>query len=166
MEAVQAVAVKGYDILIDDVNRMINNDRVMVAAVNTVLSAQKKRIFQDGKTADEAQIGTYSTNPISISKKNQAKNTGKTYFKGGYREYKSLTGKNASYVTLWNTGQMMQDLSTQIVGPKEYGIGFTNEFNADKAEWNEGKYKKDIFSTTEKEDELFLQVVDFELNRS
>lgn len=158
------MADRDYQILIDDVNKMMMSDRVMIAAINTVLAAQKKRVFQDGKAVD-GQIGTYSTNPISISKSKQSRNTGKTYFKGGYREYKSLTGKGSSYVNLRNTDQMMQDLGTQTIGKGEFGIGFTNEFNANKAEWNSTKFKKDIFGTTEAEDNLFLQVVEYEINK-
>lgn len=159
------MAANGYDVLINDLNKLIQTERVFLAATSTVLAAQKKRIFQDGKSATEAQIGTYSTKPISISKSKQSRSTGKTYFKGGYREYKSLTGKGSSYVNLRNTDQMQMDLTAQVVGPKEFGIGFTNEFNANKAEWNETKYNKDIFSTTEREDQIFLQVVEYEINK-
>ena len=155
--------VKGYDVLIADLNRIISNDRVMIAATNSVLAMQKKRIFEDGKASNESKIGSYATKPISISKKRQAKITGKTYFSGGYREYKSLTGKEAGFVNLQDTGQMMIDLGSTVVGPNEYGIGFSNTFNADKSEWNETKYKKEIFATTDREDDLFIKVLEFEL---
>jgi len=144
---------------------MIVNDRAGVAAVNSVLAQQKKRIFQQGKDSSGGKIGTYSTNPISISKKNQARNTGKTYFKGGYRQYKSLTGKGSNTVNLRNTDQMMMDLGTTVVAKGQYGIGFNNHFNADKAEWNEEKYDKDIFTTTTSEDNTFMRVYEFEIGK-
>jgi len=153
-----------YGPLIEDVNKMIQMNQVYIAAVNTVMVAQKKRIFQDGKAANGSQIGQYGTKPISIAKDKQAKNTGKTYFKGGYREYKSLVGKGASFVNLRNTDQTMMDLGTTVSG-NEYGIGFNNEFNANKMEWNETRFNKDISITSDAEDELFLNVVNFELNR-
>lgn len=159
------MAVKGYDALIKQVNAMINAKNAGIAAINSVLAAQKKRIFQDGKASNESKIGTYSSDPISISKKRQAKQTGKTYFKGGYRQYKSLLGKGASFVNLRNTDQTMMDLGTQVVGNNEFGIGFTNEFNADKMEWTEEKYKKKIADTTTKEDNLFVKVYEFEINK-
>lgn len=159
------MAVKGYDALIRQVNAMVNAKNAGIAAINSVLAAQKKRIFQNGKASDESKIGTYSTTPISISKKSQAKNTGKTYFKGGYRQYKSLLGKGASFVNLRNTDQMQMDLSTQVVGNNEFSIGFNNEFNADKMEWNEEKYGKKIADTTVKEDNLFVKVYEFEINK-
>lgn len=156
---------KGYDKLIAQLNKMIVNDRAGVAAVNSVLAQQKKRIFQQGKDSSGGKIGTYSTNPISISKKNQARNTGKTYFPGGYRQYKSLTGKGSNTVNLRNTDQMMMDLGTTVIKKGQYGIGFSNQFNADKAEWNEDKYDKDIFSTTNAEDNTFVRVFEFEINK-
>lgn len=156
--------VKGYDVLIADINRILSNG-VLVAAVNSVMAMQKKRIFEDGKASNDSKIGTYGTKPISISKGRQAKQTGKTRFRGGYREYKSLTGKEAGFVNLQDTGQMMMDLGTTLVGRNEVGIGFSNTFNADKSEWNETKYKKEIFATTESEDDLFIKVLEFELGK-
>jgi hypothetical protein len=159
------VAVKGYDKLIAQVNRIINAEKAGIAAVNSVLVLQKKRIFKDGKASNESKIGTYSTTPISIGKKQQAKNTGKTYFKGGYREYKSLLGKGSSTVNLRNTDQTMMDLGTTIVAKNQYGIGFNNQFNADKMTWAEEKYGKEISSTTTKEDNAFIKVFEFEINK-
>lgn len=159
------MAVKGYDTLIRQINSMINAKNAGIAAVNSVLAAQKKRIFVDGKASDGSKIGTYSTTPASISKKNQARNTGKTYFKGGYRQYKSLIGKGSSFVNLRNTDQMQMDLSTQTIGVNEFGIGFNNDFNADKMKWNEERFNKEISNTTNKEDNLFVKVFEFEINK-
>lgn len=157
--------VTGYDKLISEVNRMLQTDRIMTAAMNSVLAKQKERIFQEGKDSAGGKIGSYSTRPISISRSRQSRNTGKTHFKGGYREYKSLTGKGASTVNLRDTDQMMQDLGTHVLGRNEYGIGFTNSFNKDKADWNEAHFRKDIFSTTENEDQVVTNVIEFELNK-
>lgn len=156
---------KGYDNLISQLNRMQLNDRAGIAAVNSVLAQMKKRIFQQGKASNGSKIGTYSTNPISISKKAQARNTGKTYFPGGYRQYKSLTGKGANTVNLRNTDQMMMDLSTTVVKKGQYGIGFNNQFNADKMDWNEEKYGKDIVDSTNAEDNTFARVYEFEIKK-
>lgn len=157
--------VTGYDVLIADINSVLRNERTLIAAANSVLAAQKDRIFAKGKASNESQIGAYSTKPMSISRSRQARQTGKTYFKGGYREYKGLTGKEASYVNLQDTGQMMMDLGTTVVGTGEVGIGFSNQFNADKSGWAEEKYKKEIFASTDKEDDLFTRVIEFELNK-
>ena len=159
------MAVKGYDILISDVNKMLGMERAMIAATNTVMVAQKKRIFENGNDASGSKIGTYSTKKMYMSKSRQAKNTGKTKFEGGYREYKSLTGKESSFVNLWDTGQMRMDLGTTVISRSEYGIGFSNDFNADKAEWNEERFDKEIFITSDEEDELFVKVIEFELDK-
>lgn len=159
------MSVKGYDSLINQVNAMLQIDRVMISAMNTVLAAQKKRIFQNGLASNGSIIGKYSTKPIYISKKKQSRNTGKTYFKGGYREYKSLTGKATGSVVVRDTDQTMMDLGVHILGGGEYGIGFNNQHNADKMRWMEEKYKKDISSTTDKEDDLVMKVIEFELAR-
>lgn len=157
--------VTGYEVLIADINSVLRNERTLIAAANSVLAAQKDRVFTRGRAANESQIGNYSVKPISISRSRQARQTGKTYFKGGYREYKSLTGKEAGYVNLQDTGQMMMDMGTTVMGTGKVGIGFSNQFNAEKSYWAEGKYKKEIFTSSDKEDDLFTRVIDFELNK-
>ncbi len=159
------MASKGYKELVIQINDIIKLDRVMVSALNTVIAEQKDRIFNKGKDAFNGKIGSYGTRPISISKKNQSRNTGKTYFKGGYKEYKGLTGKGNGTVNLRNTDQMRMDYGVMVLSKNEWGLGFSNEFNADKADWNEEKYDKDIFTTSKKEDNIFDKVFQFELDR-
>lgn len=158
------MAVKGYDTLKRQVARMMQTDRIMVPALSTVLASQKKRIFEAGKDGNSSKIGTYSTRPISIARKDQARNTGKTYFKGGYREYHSLIGKGTT-VNLRNTDQMRMDYGVHILGGNQYGLGFNNEFNFQKSEWNEKKYGKEIFAESDAEGRLLQRVVEFELNK-
>lgn len=159
------MAVRGYDALIDQINKMLQTDRIMVATLSSVLAVQKTRIFQRGQDANMGKIGTYGTKPISIARKNQSRQTGKTYFKGGYREYKSLTGKGADKVNLRNTDQMMMDYGVQVLGRKEYGLGFNNQFNFNKSEWNEEKYNKEIFAESPEDEKVFDRVFQFELNK-
>lgn len=159
------MASKGYNELIDQINRLLQTDKIMVATLNSVLAEQKDRIFNEGKAADESAIGQYSTKPISISRKNQSRQTGKTYFKGGYKEYKGLTGKGNSTVNLRNTDQMRMDYTLHVLGPNEYGLGFSNEFNANKAEWNEERFDKNIFDESTQEGKLFDKVFQHELNK-
>lgn len=159
------MAVKGYDALIDQVRKMQQTDRIMVATLSTVLAQHKKRIFQSGKDASGSKIGDYSTRPISISRKDQSRNTGKTYFEGGYRQYKSLIGKGGTTVNLRNTDQMMMDYGLHILGRKEYGLGFNNKFNFDKSNWNEDHFDKEIFAESDAEGKTFERVFEYELNR-
>lgn len=159
------MAVKGYDILKRQVAKMMQTDRIMVPALSTVLSVQKRRIFESGRDDKGAKIGSYSTKPISIARKDQARNTGKTHFKGGYREYKSLIGKGSATVNLRNTDQMMMDYGVHILGRNKYGLGFNNLFNYQKSEWNEERFGKEIFSESDAEGRLLQRVIEFELNK-
>jgi hypothetical protein len=134
----------------DKLKKLATSDKVMRVALSTVLAIHKPRIFQQGQDSKKSKMGTYSTNPISISKKNQARNTGKTYFKGGYAEYKSAIGKNPGYVNLRNTDQMMMDYQLVVNGDK-FGFGFQNNINYEKSQWMQEKYDKDIFDLTEEE---------------
>lgn len=151
--------LKGFNKIVE----AIRSDKPKRIAATTVLALQKDRIFNKGKAADDSQIGTYSTNPISIAKNKQARQTGKTFFKGGYSEYKSAVGKNPGYVNLRNTDQMMADFGVMV--GEDVSIGFQNEFNADKAGWQSEKYQKDIFHQSDKEIDTFIAVLVDEQNK-
>ena len=143
--------------LINKINTAARSDRNLRTSLSTTLAVHKPRIFKDGFDAKGAKIGTYSTKPISISKANQARNTGKTYFKGGYSEYKSAVGRNPGYVNLRNTDQMMMDYG--LVGSNgSYGFGFQNDDNFQKSQWMEEKYKRQIFDTSRNELEVLADV--------
>ncbi len=163
------MAAKGYDTLIKDINALLQNQRVYIGAINSVFVEMSARIFERGEDSRETMIGTYGTKPISIARKNQSRNTGKTYFKGGYREYKSLVGKGnrGEFVNLRNTDQMKMDLGTTVnPGANEYGIGFNAQFNGKKKEWMETKYQKDIFSSSLAEDEIFFNQIQKAIDRN
>lgn len=148
--------------LIQRINNAIRDDRHFRIALTTTLAIHKPRIFEKGLDSVGQKIGTYSTNPISISRKNQARNTGKTYFKGGYAEYKSDIGKNPGYVNLVNIGQMQHDYG--LVGSRAYG--FQNAVNNDKSVWMEEKYKKEIFSISNDELNTLTNILLEELSKS
>lgn len=154
-----------FSIMINELNNLLNVDKTMRIAMSSLLAAQKKRIFQEGNDAENSKIGTYSKKKISISRKNQAKDTGRTVFEGGYAEYKSLIGRNPGYVNLRNTDQMMMDFSVQIISSNEYGLGFNNDINFDKTEWMESKYKKEIFDESSQEAELVENIILTEIDK-
>lgn len=150
--------------IVDKLNDAIKSRRTRLIALSSTLAIHKKRIFVDGKDSGGGKIGTYSTNPISISPSRQARNTGKTYFKGGYSEYKSAIGKNPGFVNLRNTDQMENDYGIVISG-ESYGFGFQNSANADKMGWMEEKYQKPIAELSDAELEAFAQILVDELNK-
>lgn len=151
--------------LIDRINAAIKSERILRVAVSTVLAEHKPRIFEKGLDGNGSKIGTYGTDPISISKKNQAKQTGKTYFKGGYAEYKKAIGKNNGFVNLDNTSQMKQDYGIVKSGTG-LGLGFQNQINYEKSQWMQDKYDKNIFDHTDQELNLLADVLVAELNKS
>lgn len=151
--------------LVNRVNSAIRSEKVLRTAITTVLAEHKPRIFERGLDGNNSKIGTYGTNPISISKKSQARQTGKTYFKGGYAEYKKDIGKNPGYVNLRNTDQMMIDYGIIFQGGK-FGLGFQNDLNGNKSNWMEEKYNKDIFDHTPEELDLLGKVLTAEISRS
>lgn len=152
-------------LLVDRMNNAILSERNLRTAITTVLAVHKPRIFEKGLDGKNAKIGTYGTKPISVSKKNQARQTGKTYFKGGYAEYKKEIGKNPGYVNLRNTDQMMNDYGIIFDGGR-FGLGFQNTINGQKSDWMEGKYDKDIFDHTNSELDLLGEILRVQIIRS
>jgi hypothetical protein len=152
-------------ILVDKINSAIRSERTMRIAVSTVLAVHKPRIFEQGLDADGAKIGTYSKNPISISKSKQARNTGQTYFPGGYAEYKSAVGKNPGFVILRNTDQMMSDYGIRQAG-NEFGLGFQNTENYNKSIWVQDHFDKQVFDHTEKELDILTATLEAEIAKA
>lgn len=150
---------------INKINGAIRNEQNQRIALTTVMSRHKPRIFQSGQDANGAKIGTYGTNPISISYKNQARNTGQTRFPGGYAQYHGLIGKGSSTVILRNTDQMYMDYGILRSG-NGWGFGFQNSVNADKAGWMEEKYQKPIFEVSDSELSLLGDVLIDQLYKS
>lgn len=151
--------------LVTKINNAARSDRSIRIYLSTTLAVHKPRIFSQGFDAKGQKIGVYSTKPISISKNKQARNTGKTYFKGGYSEYKRAVGKHPGYVNLRNTDQMMMDYSL-IGSGGNYGFGFQNTENAKKSHWMEQKYFKDIFDISRNEENVLADAVVDQLIKS
>lgn len=150
--------------IMDRINRVVRSDKPMRAALSTVLAIHKRRIFEQGKDASGAKIGTYSTKPISISRKNQARNTGQTHFKGGYSQYKSAIGKNPGFVNFRNFDHMMGDYGIIVNGDK-FGYGFQNSFNYQKSQWLQDKYDKNVFDLSEQELNILADTLKAEIER-
>lgn len=151
--------------LVDRLRKAIQEERFKRIALTTGMAVHKPRIFVHGHDAAGNIIGTYGTNPISISAKNQARNTGKTYFKGGYSEYKSAIGKNHGFVNLRNTDQMMMDYGL-IQNGQDFGYGFQNQENANKAGWMTDKYDKEIFAASDKEIDIVMNTYLAQINKA
>lgn len=151
--------------ILEKVSRTATADKTMRTALTTVLAVHKKRIFEEGFNANGVKIGTYSTKPTSIAKSEQARNTGKTYFAGGYSEYKKAVGKNPGYVILRNTDQMMSDYN--MVGSGDnWGFGFQNTVNYRKSQNLELKYQAPIFELSRNEESILADALVDQLIKS
>lgn len=89
------------------------------------------RIHENGLKADGNKIGTYKGSYL------------KWRIKNGYE----TTGTD---IVLFLTGQMQRDWKVIAISNTEYGLGYDNAFNADKAKWAEERFG-DIFKHTEEE---------------
>lgn len=154
-----------FTALADKINKAVRNDRNLRIALSSVLAIHKQRIFSGGFDQRGVKIGTYSTKPISIARKDQARDTGRTHFKGGYAEYKTAVGKNPGFVNLRNTDQMMMDYGL-VGGNGDYGFGFQNSRNFQKMKFLERKYVKDIADISKNELEKLADIVTDQLIRS
>lgn len=144
--------------LIDKINGIVRSDKNLRTALTSTLAVHKMRIFSQGFDAKGVKIGRYSTRPISIAKDKQARNTGKTYFKGGYAEYKSAIGKNQGFVNFRNTDQMMMDYG--LVGSNgSFGFGFQNSTNAAKSGGLEKRFFKEVFDLSRNEENVLADVL-------
>lgn len=147
-----------FTAVLERINNVVRADRTMRIALSTVLAVHKPRIFEQGFSAKGVKVGTYSTKPISIAESKQARSTGKTFFKGGYAEYKRAIGKNQGFVNFRNTDQMYADYGL-IGSGQNFGFGFQNTENYQKSQWMEAKYRVPIFDLSRNEDNLLADTL-------
>lgn len=100
-----------------------------------MLGATHDRIHTDGKKSDGTKMGTYSPKYLELRKKPPAE--------GG-------TSDSDPNIRLFFTGQMQLDYKIIPISDTEYGLGFSNEFNAQKADWAEDRFGK-IYELTDQE---------------
>lgn len=155
----------------------------MLREVATTLAAEvRERVHEQGLDSSGQAIGTYSAGYMVVrtgSYKNAGKNDAGFATKGkksvfSIKKKKAVKTKQSKRI-MYNRGsdtkvilsltrQMENDFSTgaknknvsKISGG--YGIGWKNEINAKKAEWNETRYKKKIFNLTAEEKDLALKL--------
>lgn len=149
----------------------------------------KSRIHVEGKASDGSKIGTYSKGYMKVRTGNYSdgakykRDTKSGAKKGDFKEKKSQKKAEAGVFTrgprkgqprpVYNrksnetdivlslTRQMEKDLKAtepiKIEGG--YGIGFSNDFNYDKAVWNEERYGKAIYDLTSDEERLMEDII-------
>ena len=130
--------------LIVKMNALAKTNRLEASVATTMLAITADRIFDQGKTSTGEQIGDYSEGYL------------KTRVKDNY--------PSSSKVILQATRQMVNDWSV-IDNNDSLGLGFKNQFNADKSGWVEITYEKSIFAHTKDELNTLQKVLDKEIKK-
>lgn len=161
-------------------------DFVFLAAKSS-MAAMSKRIFADGKNTGGGSIGSYnSTNELYVSDDNSPKagshkgKTGKTITTTYYTSYKNFRDKmnrNTSVVNLKLNNELQNDFNNSAISKGDNALGksipikvnnfhyqivLNKDINIAKKTGAEKKYGK-IFDLTKREEQIFLQVQEFEI---
>lgn len=171
------------------IKAIIKENKPLAIAVKSMMAIQAKRIFLDGKNADEGIIGEYSDNEIYVSPnankglpkfplkgkdgsiKFKNGNEHKTGYFKNYGAFKKAIGRNKRIQTvdLFLTGQLLRNwanaealtkASARKVNPNNYIVAIT-DLNFKKAE----RYGN-VFGLSKREKETFLKVIQFEYNKA
>lgn len=160
-----------------------NFNKILREATITLAAEMRERVHEKGLDSKNQKIGTYSEGYMKV-RTGQFQNAGKKnsgfYTKGKNSVYsiekrkavktkesqrKRYNRTNDTTVILSLTREMENDFTT---GPKNsepkkiangWGIGWKKDLNAQKAAWNEERYKKKIFSTTPEERKKLLALI-------
>lgn len=158
--------------LITDRLNDIDIKEMTAIQASTIMAEMRKRIHVEGKDSAGGKIGNYSESYMKVrtglygdakvAKKGKSKGVVKSagvYSKGsskGAQRTKFQRGSDTK-VILSLTRQMESDM---VIVPfeKGCGIGYTNEANFKKSQYNEITYNKKIFNLTKKEREIIYDL--------
>jgi hypothetical protein len=148
--------------------------RISQVAAFQVIAEYKQRIFFLGLDSSGTEIGTYSVNPFYINPltlttvkasgiKPEGKN-GQTIFKNGnphktkyltqgYKELRTLTGRQSEIVDLNFSGSLFQSIKVTENGSIS-AISYTNDELANIMEFQEERFSKIISDVSNEEIEL------------
>jgi len=145
--------------------QIIGSSPLIGRVMNLTFREHKNRIFVRGKRATANQnIGRYSTKPISIGKKQQARFTGRTTFEGGYKQYRQLAGLDSAKVVLKNFGNL-EDAYRLVQRGGRFMFVFINQKFAQIAEGNERHFNAVIFKVSRAELARFRFFINAEIRR-
>lgn len=160
------------DVLSDKL-KSFDTDRLLTEVAVNVLPVMRYRVHVEGKASDGSPIGIYSKGYMKVRTGNypettiiKGKNAGQfrdkkkkgqagVFTKGVNKGQPRPTYNRStdSTVILSLTRQMENDMKV-IKTDNGYGIGYSNQFNYNKAVWNEIRYKKNIWSLSESESNI------------
>lgn len=154
---------------------LANPDQMLRTIATSMVAVVRDRVHVQGIAQDGSAIGSYSEGYMAVRtgrfktndeyksgpRKGQPKNTGK--FTKGPQKGQSRPNYNRTNdrkVVASLTRQMENDLSVQATESGNYGIGYNNPLNAQKAIWVEATYRKKIFALTADEKRLTLRIAE------
>lgn len=120
-----------------------NRQRYQTVAANEAGFDLRRRIFNSGQATDGSGIGEYNYLP--------------------YKRYRQSRGRQVAYVDLQLDGNLFRNIQTGASG-KDIVLGFVDPDQAAIAAKHEQRYGKDIFVTSEAEDEAAEQAFRKELD--
>jgi len=124
---------------------------ILEAAATTMLRKIKRRITHEGKNSENADMGSYSTTPITVAQKQfvnkgSFKAGGKTgrgkktmYLPSGYRQLKQIQGLEAGKVNASYSGHTTDSYVVVKTGKRVF-LGMNNKTASRKRRYIEEKY--------------------------
>jgi len=133
-------------------NVLQKTNKMERAVATSMLTITNERIFDKGKDASNSSLGNYSDGYMSQRKKANYPSNTKIILQGLERTPKGTRqNPNKRGTTTYKaTGEMENDFSVISTG-QTLGLGFKNQFNADKSGWVEETYDTKIFEHTPQE---------------
>lgn len=127
----------------------IQSGKVFNQVALTIHQQIKKRIFTKGKNANDSKIGKYSESTLRIRK--SPKNRGRV--------------PQSDFIILQFTGQMIRDFIPIKSRGVVVGSGFKQKINVNKVKWIHDRLNQKIFKLTKKEEKLFVDLLQKNINR-
>ena len=123
---------------------LAQTDSLLREIATSMETVTRTRIHEQGIKSDGSQIGTYSPSYLELR-----------------REQKDRSNTNVNLVF---TGDMEKDYKIIPISDTEYGLGYTDDNNADKAKWITERYGR-IFALTDDELDQVRNIIKEYLNK-
>lgn len=123
----------------EKLEKLANKENIPRILAFDTIDLMTKRIHEEGKAANESQIGTYS----------------KSYLKLRERKY----NRSSDTKIIVSLTRQLENNWSVIATDKGYGVGFLNPFNLQKARWVEQNKGVKIFSLSPSEEKKLSQVI-------
>jgi 5'-3' exonuclease len=123
---------------------LAQTDSLLREIATSMESVTRTRIHEQGIKSDGSQIGTYSPSYLELRREQQ--------------------DRSNTNVNLVFTGDMETDYKIIPISDTEYGLGYTDDNNADKAKWITERYGR-IFALTDDELEQVRDIIKEYLNK-